>query len=244
MIDHDHIADLLPAYALGCLDDDEAVLVSEHFAACEKCYARLMQLRQTADLLAYGIPVVFPPDTVKTKLMRKIGPPSDIFADSQPTHSPPQWRRTSLRPRFSSAWAAAGIIMIIVLAVINLIQWQTRTAGHQSEVKGGLLIIKMKGTLRAPEGDGTFVISQDRKQGVLVASDLPVLDQRHQYQLWMEKDGQRISGGLFSVSPNGYAVVKIQAEELLTNFRSFEVTVEPRGGSPKPGDNLVMVSRL
>jgi len=244
MMDHDHIADLLPAYALKCLDDDEAVVVSEHLAACEKCRTRVMQYGEVAELLAHGAPVVMPPDTVKTKLMRKIGSQSDISADSQQTHPPPQWRRASLRQRFSPVWAVAGMIMILVLAVINVMQWQTKTANHQREVRGELLIIKMKGTPRAPEGDGTFVISQDRKQGVLVASDLPVLDERHQYQLWMERDGQKISGGLFSVSPTGYAVVKIQGKELLTNFRSFEVTVEPRGGSSKPGDNLVMVSRL
>jgi len=53
----------------------------------------------------------------------------------------------------------------------------------------------------------------------------------------------RIRGGLFSASSTGYATVKIYAKELLTNFRSFEVTVEPTGGSPKPGNYVVLVSR-
>ena len=68
MIDHDHIADLLPAYALDDLYDDEAVLVAEHLAACEKCHTRLTEFRQSTDLLAHAAPVLSAPDTVKYNL--------------------------------------------------------------------------------------------------------------------------------------------------------------------------------
>ena len=68
MIDHDHINDLLPAYALGCLDDDEAGLVSEHLAACEKCHTRMTEYRQSVDMLAHGAPGVYPPNTLKSTM--------------------------------------------------------------------------------------------------------------------------------------------------------------------------------
>ena len=135
------------------------------------------------------------------------------------------------------------MLTIVGLAGLNLVQWQSGRRSAPLQTAGDLQFIKMKGTDRAPEGDGTFVISQDGLQGVLVASDLPVLDDRHQYQLWMVKGGQRINGGLFSVEPNGYATVKIRSTQVLTNFHAFEITVEPAGGSRKPGAYLVMVSR-
>ncbi len=72
MIDHNHIIDLLPAYALKCLDDDEAVMVAEHLAACEKCHSRLTDYRQSVDLLAHETPRVSPPDKLKIELMRRI----------------------------------------------------------------------------------------------------------------------------------------------------------------------------
>jgi anti-sigma-K factor RskA len=100
----------------------------------------------------------------------------------------------------------------------------------------------MKGTPKAPKGDGTFIISQNRKKGVLVASDLPIPKANQQYQLWMKKNGRQVSGGVFSVTPTGYAVVEIQFREALSNFRSFEITLEPVGGSPTPSDYIVMVS--
>ena len=100
----------------------------------------------------------------------------------------------------------------------------------------------MKGTPKAPKGDGTFIISQNRKKGVLVASDLPIPLQNQQYQLWMKKNEQQVSGGVFHVTPTGYAVVEIQSKEALSNFQSFEITLEPKGGSPTPSDYIVMVS--
>jgi len=237
MIDHDHINDLLPIYALGCLDNDEAALVSQHLAVCDTCQNRLTEYRQSVDLLVHVAPEVFPPNTLKTQLLRRIAATSDTHGRLQRT--PPKRRMGS---RFFPAWAIVGLIIIVGLAGINLMQWQNHLRKIQAEVAGELLIVRMKGTSRAPEGDGTFVIGQDCKQAVLVASDLPVLDEGHQYQLWMVKDEQRISGGIFSVGSNGYATVKIYSKELLTNFRTFEVTVEPTGGSLKPGDYLVMVS--
>ena len=241
MIDHDHINDLLPAYALGCLDNDEVVLVSEHFALCEKCLRQLTKYRHSVHLLAHGAPAVSPPNTLKTDLLRKIVKESDTHGKLQR----PQSKRylAFTWSRFSPALAIASFIVIAGLAGINVIQWQKNLQSFQTEVNGELLIIKMKGNAKAPEGDGTFVISQDRMQGVLVASDLPLLDEGRQYQLWMVKDRQRLSGGPFSVTSNGYATVRIYAKELLTNFRSFEVTVEPTGGSSKPGGYLVMLSR-
>ena len=242
MIDHDHIDELLPGYALGCLDKCEAELVSDHLTACQECHTRWMHYRQAVDLLALGAPKESPPKVLKSRLLQKIGA-APAEARDQLLPPPSRAKGIFLRSIFSPAWAAVALIVIVSLAVLNLMQWQIRSRSDQAGVAGELQFIKMKGTTRAPEGDGTFVISQDCLQGVLVASDLPVLDEDHQYQLWLVKDGQKISGGVFSVEPNGYATVKIDAKELLTNFRAFEITVEPTGGSPEPGGYLVMASR-
>jgi len=241
MIKHDQIHEMLPAYALGCLDEDEAVLVSEHIATCEKCNEQLLEYHCTVDALAFGSPSIGPPDSLKEKLMRKIQSTAEIESVFQPASKRRKWK--FLWQSFFPAWALASLVIIISLSVINYMQWH-KTQKLQDEVAGGLLVLKMKGTHRAPKGDGTFVISQDRKKGVLVASDLPVPDESQQYQLWMKKNGQQVSGGVFSVTATGYAVVEIQSSESLSNFRSFEITLEPAGGSPAQTGHLYMVSHL
>ena len=238
---HDQIHELLPAYALGCLDEAEAVLVSEHLATCAKCNEQFLEYRSTVDALAYGSPSISPPDSLKQKLMQRVQSTAEIPSVLQPASK--RWKWKSLWQPFSPAWAFASLALVISLSVINLMQWHN-TQTLQKEVAVELLVLKMKGTHRAPKGDGTFVISPDRKKGVLVASDLPIPDGSQQYQLWMKKNGQQVSGGVFSVTPTGYAVVEIQSKESLSSFRSFEITLEPAGGSPMQTGPLYMASHL
>jgi anti-sigma-K factor RskA len=239
MIKHDQILEMLPAYALGCLDEDEAELVSEHIATCTKCNGQFLEYRITADAMAYGAPAVCPPDSLEQKLMQRIQTTAKIPSVSQPATK--HRKLKSLWQSLSPAWAFASLALIVSLSVINLLQWHHTQKLHK-EIAVELLVLKMKGTQRAPKGDGTFVISQDRKKGVLVASDLPIPNENQQYQLWMKKNGRQVNGGVFSVTPTGYAVVEIQSKESLSNFRSFEITLEPVGGSPTPSDYIVMVS--
>ena len=238
---HDQIHEMLPAYAIGCLDEEEAVLVSEHLAACAKCNEQFLEYRSTVDALAYGSPRICPPDSLKKRLMQRIQSTAEIPSVIQPASK--RWKWRSLWQGFSPAWAFASLALIFSLSVINLIQLHN-TQKLQKEVAVELLVLKMKGTHRAPKGDGTLVISQDRKKGVLVASDLPIPDGNQQYQLWMKKNGQQVSGGVFSVTPTGYAVVEIHSIKSLSSFRSFEITLEPAGGSPTQTGNLYMVSHL
>jgi anti-sigma-K factor RskA len=238
---HEQIHEMLPAYALGCLDEEEAVLVSEHLATCAKCNELLLEYNRTVDALAYGSSSICPPDSLKEKLMRKIQSPAEIPSVFQPASK--RWKWKSLWQRFSPAWAFASLMVIISLSVVNYIQWHN-TQKLQDEIAVDLVVLKMKGTFRAPKGDGTFVISQNRKKGVLVASDLPIPDESQQYQLWMKKNGQQVSGGVFSVTKTGYAVVEIQSNESLSSFKSFEITLEPAGGSPTQTGHLYMVSHL
>jgi anti-sigma-K factor RskA len=239
MIKHDQILEMLPAYALGCLDEDEAELVSEHIARCTKCNGQFLEYRITVDAMAYGAPAVCPPDSLEQKLMQRIQTTAEIPSVSQPATK--HRKLKSLWQSLSPAWAFASLALIVSLSVINLLQWHHTQKLHK-EIAVELVVLKMKGTDRAPKGDGTFVISQDRKKGVLVASDLPIPDENQQYQLWMKKNGRQVNGGVFSVTPTGYAVVEIQSKESLSNFRSFEITLEPVGGSPTPSDYIVMVS--
>ena len=73
---------------------------------------------------------------------------------------------------------------------------------------------------------------------------LPPLDATHQYQLWLIRDGQRTSGGVFHSYASGYGVLWIHAEQPLVSFDGFGVTVEPSGGSPDPTGDKIMGGNL
>ncbi len=237
-MDHTQIYELLPAYALGCLDDEDAIIVSEHLASCDKCNTRLTAYQRTVDLLSFGAPRVNPPDALKKKLMNKIQPKILMNNKIKRPAKRPIWG--AFWHKFSPVWAIASLAIISTLTVSNLIQWQT-SEKLNDETAQEMLILKMKGTTKAPNADGTLVIGHNRLRGVLVASDLPVPDKDYQYQLWLIENGKRTNGGVFSVTSNGYAVVEVISPLPLLNFQSFGVTLEPAGGSQSPTGHQFMV---
>lgn len=242
-MNHSQIYELLPAYALGCLDDEDAALISNHLASCQKCHKRLLDHQRAVDLLAFGAPRANPPAALKKKLMDNIH--STLEADKKVRRLPKRshwetfWARLSLSP----ALALASLILIISLFSGNLMQWHNTKSLHH-EMAQELLILKIKGTDNAPEADGTFVIGSNRLQGVLVVSDLPVPDEGYQYQLWLLKDGKHTNGGVFSVSAGGYGRLKVSSPESLLGFQAFSVTVEPGGGSPAPTGHEILGGAL
>jgi anti-sigma-K factor RskA len=58
------------------------------------------------------------------------------------------------------------------------------------------------------------------------------------------QDGERTSGGVFSVKQGGYAAKVIYAPLPLADYSSFGVTIEPAGGSPSPTGDKVLGGNL
>ena len=240
-MDHNQIYEMLPAYALGSLDDGDAAVVSEHLASCDTCNARLSGYQRTVDQLSLGAPRVSPPDALKKKLMLRIQPKR--LTDHKIQRRAKTEVLRSVWHKFSPVWAVASLAIISALTVSNLMQWQA-TEKLQDETAREMLILKMKGTSKAPKADGTLVIGHNLLRGVLVASDLPVPDGDYQYQLWLIKNGKPNNGGVFSVTSTGYAVVEVASPVSLLDFKSFEVTLEPDGGSVSPTGQPFMVGYM
>jgi anti-sigma-K factor RskA len=105
-------------------------------------------------------------------------------------------------------------------------------------------VVAMVGTDAVPAAVGTLVISEDGEYGTLVVDGLPALDPDHQYQLWLIRDEQQTSGGVFSVNPEGYGALWISSPEPLSSYPVFGITIEPEGGSPGPTGDKVLGSSL
>lgn len=68
----DPIIELLPGYALGCLDETEQISVSEHLAICPACRAKVRAYQAIVDQLALTVPEAAPPPNLKQRLMNRI----------------------------------------------------------------------------------------------------------------------------------------------------------------------------
>jgi len=87
---------------------------------------------------------------------------------------------------------------------------------------------------------GTLIMNQDGEYGTLVVDKLSALDDNQKYQVWLIRDGQRTSGGLFSVNTQGYASLEIVVPRPLLDYQAIGITIEPAVGSPGPTGTKVM----
>ena len=72
MFDETHVLDLLPAYALGILDADEADHVEEHLLSCWICRAEASTFQDTAEELSFAAPVAAPSPDLKDRLLQRV----------------------------------------------------------------------------------------------------------------------------------------------------------------------------
>jgi anti-sigma-K factor RskA len=233
-----HVLELIPAYALECLDEAETQVVEAHLVDCAQCRAELSIYQELAGQMAYAVPQVDPPARVKTALLARL-----------PAAAIPQTRKSwwlSLQESFarlSPAWAVASLALIGFLVISNLFLWnQVQDLRTRQDVP--MAVVALNGTEYAPESSGTIVISRDGLYGTLVVDHLPILDGSQQYQLWLIQDGQRTSGGVFSVSDHGYGSMEIESPHPLGSYSEFGITIEPTGGSPGPTGEKVLGGEL
>ena len=234
-----HVYDLLPGYALGCLDASEALQVTEHLESCEHCRVELERYAWVAAELPMALDMSNPPSDLKARILTR------ARQSSQPDlQHGSAWRRLwdALR-RSAPAWGLASLALVLILAVSNLLLWQrlglVENAGRESLRK-----VALAATDFTPGATGELVISRDGEYGVLVVDGLPGLDDSRQYQLWLIKDGARISGGVFSVNSEGYGVLYINSLSPLASYQAVGVTIEPAGGSPGPTGEKVLGGNL
>jgi anti-sigma-K factor RskA len=233
-----HVREQLAAYALDCLDDEEMAQVAQHLTACPGCRAELEAYEAVVDRMALAAPEVAPPPGLKAQILGSLQTPRPV-----PVAAPriSFWQRLVERFRGAApAWGIAGLVLVALLAFTNLWWWRQSDPDAPFVTPGGMQVVAMAGTEAAPSAAGTLVISEDGEYGTLVVDGLPALDGDHQYQLWLIRDGQRTSGGVFSVNPEGYGALWIASPEPLSSYPAFGITVEPAGGSPGPTGDKVL----
>jgi hypothetical protein len=74
----------------------------------------------------------------------------------------------------------------------------------------------------------------DLNMAMLYAKSFPPLQPDQVYQLWLTDNGERESGGLFTVDQNGTGVLVFSITRPIDSLDSMGITPEPAGGSPGP----------
>ncbi|MBS1524465.1 MAG: anti-sigma factor [Bacteroidetes bacterium] len=172
-------------------------------------------------------------------------------------------RRADRSAFFKYAFAACFVLLIVsVVALINAyhklndsnaliasLQNQTQRYSNTVSLKDseiGVLrdptfkMLRMKGTTKSPASALTVAWSPVKKKVWIdmATADMPANDKAHQYQLWAMVGGKPVSLGVFNADTASKDMVEM---EPTPSADAFAVTLEPRGGSPTPTMDEMMV---
>jgi anti-sigma-K factor RskA len=241
MNSENHVLDLIPGYALDSLNQEENQRAAEHLSECASCRAELEAYRRVVDQFYLAVPEASPAPRVKQNLLNGLAGKS---APAVPTRSVSAWARLgNWTQRAAPVWAFASLFLLVILSAGNL--WLLQRVNQlEFASQSNFRMLVLAGTDKAPKASGLLVMSHDGDMGTLVVDGLPRLDEAHQYQLWLMDNGNRVNGGVFSVSDEGYGALRIAAVASLKGFSSFGITIEPAGGSAGPTGDKVLQGNL
>ena len=246
----EHVTDLLPGYALGCLDEDEMVKVARHLPYCAACREELSSYLMVVDELPLLAPLQTPSQALRGEILRRIEQPAPRFKETPARKRMPGGIAGFFGSLFAHpvplALAAMALLLVVVLSVSNWMLWrQVNDLRAQAPATSGeMRLVQLAGTENAPNALGYLMVFSGENYGTLVIEDAPPLYEGYQYQLWLIRDGHRYSGGVLSVDNQGYGVLEITSNIPLNSYTSFGVTIEPYGGSPGPTGKRVLAGDL
>lgn len=232
--DDDHVwGELIPAYALGSLDADEAAAVAHHLERCSACRADLAAYRHVTDALALAAPLAAPSPALRRRLLAQAAATRPAPA----TH--PARRRPAAAPRLPAARRAWPVMAVVALAAVVLGGLLWAVVGNMARFDRAVALLPAEA---APEASGELRFPR-RGEASLEVWGLPPLPPGQQYQLWLVAGDARDSGAVFAVNESGWARVPVAAARPAADYDAFGITIEPAGGSPGPTGERVLGSR-
>lgn len=246
----DALADLLPAYAFGFTDPAEEQYVKEALAHQPEATRELADYAELAQAMLFSAPVVPAPAHLRERIEaalaegeRHVERPAPGAA---PVTAPPRRRSWLIR-----LWEPALVAVALALLALDIywylenqsLQATNRELSAQVTRQNQALMLLLESqpqqiVLPAAEetstAHATVLWRPDAPIAVLQAEDFPPLTTDRVYQLWLLKDGDRTSAGLFTVDETGKGALVFETPLPIDQWDVIGITPEPAGGSPGP----------
>lgn len=229
----EHVLELLPAYALDALEDEEQRIVAEHLRTCTGCREDLVRLRGVTDSLAAAVLPVSPPAALRRAVLNEVR-----------GAKPRQPRNPSL------AWVAVAAALIAALAA-GLVSINQRLQALQARLAAQehALALLTAPASRSIELSGSvpasvrFVFSPGRQAGALIVTDLRDPGRDLLYQLWLIGPAQPESAGVFRPRPDRPVILAVSAD--FGRYQAVAISVERAPlGATQPTAAPILVGRL
>lgn len=249
--------ELIGAYVLHALDDDDRRRVEQLLDADPSARAEAARLDVAADQLAEAAAVgaSAPSDLLSSILTQAAARPAGGGA-AAPTSAPavepvippratrpapsddnvvPLERRAARRSRGAWILSAAAVVLLVVVGGL-VVANRSNGDGVSAEVAMREMALEAANQPGARTGQlsdagntmAVQVVVDPQGHAFLMADVLPALDDEHTYQLWAAEGDQMVSLGLLGSAPS-MSVVGVDPA-----VTTLALTVEPLGGSTGP----------
>jgi anti-sigma-K factor RskA len=230
--------ELLGAYALDAVDDDERDQVDEYLRRSPEARSAVAEYRETAALLAHG-GAEAPPglwDRIEKTLEEE---PPRLAIPPPPGVATLDSRRARLGRRVGAAVAAAAAIVLVAALTVKVVQQDDRIDELRRQADTGAVLAAAETASRDPRADRVRLSSADGAiearivylpdgEGFLVENNLRPLPSGRTYQLWAlmgdAQPARPISAGVLGPDP-GVAAFRVQGPVV-----GFAVTDEQSPG--------------
>jgi anti-sigma-K factor RskA len=219
---HERYRDDLAAYALGALDEREAVELQAHLGDCEACRARLRWLQPAVDLLGRSVEQLEPPARLRRRLMATVrAEDRQASGAGVPGREPSRWRDWGAVLWRPATAVAAGALIVAGAAAGYLLHEPGESSSVVTARPSSAAPARLAGTLERQDGSA-----------ILTMSHLPALPPNEVYEAWVQRDGTLQPSSLFEPRRDRTADAAVPGP--LDGADAVLVTREPRGGSRQP----------
>ena len=214
--------DLLAAYALDALDDDERERFERHLPDCEECTEQLALLREPVAALAYAAEGPVPPKELRDRIIEG--------ARAEPRAAVIQLPRRNWALGAAATAAAAAAVLAIGLGLwANSLSNSLERQKHANAEIGQLL--GENASARPLIGaSGSLFVARDGRAGLVVCG-LAGAPSAKTYEAWVISGKTPLPAGLFR---GGSGCHPVFLTERVPKNATVAVTLERNGGATSP----------
>jgi anti-sigma-K factor RskA len=213
--------DLLAAYALDALDDDERERFERHLADCEECTDQLAMLREPVAALAYAAEGPVPRNELRDRII-------------EGARAEPRAAVIKLPRRNWALGAVAGVAAAAAVLAIGLGLWANSLSNSLDRERNKSVIQKLleeNATTKPLIGaNGSLIVAENGRAGLLVC-ELAGAPSAKTYEAWVISGKSPVPAGLFR---GGNGCTSVLLTQRVPKNATVAVTLERAGGATSP----------
>jgi anti-sigma factor RsiW len=240
---HEDIVELLGAFALDAVDDDERDVIEAHLAGCPRCRAEVEGHRETAALLAHSGERA--PEGVWDRIAEALDEAPPALDLTRLTHRRPARRTIPLRVAAATMAVAAAVTLLLGVALGRNDDGLGRLDKVADAMEKALVANAANAALANPQAEQVQLASSDGKASARVVRlpdgtgyllpNLAPLPADRVYQLWAVRSDAKISLGVLGGRP------EVSAFRMNGPVVAYAVTDEAAGGVAQTQNQPVIV---